>query len=172
VTAFSENDSTAPFKANSKAATLSGFADINLDFAASLDQAFTGTFAAPTATTPYPGTLAGTNNGSVNSVAFTPQSRWITTSWPRATVSSSKPISGTRFRRRPHRRPQGKSLWVTMQRALHCARAVCNPNSIWVICGNAEFNPIWADCFSIRGPEGEPWKGFTAARWRTDAIKF
>jgi hypothetical protein len=72
LSAFSENDATAPLNANSKAATLSGFADINLDFGATLDQAFTGTFAAPTATAPFSGSLAGTNNGSVSSVAFTP----------------------------------------------------------------------------------------------------
>jgi len=70
-----ENDGTAQFTANSTTTppSLSGFADINLDFGADLDQPFTGTFAAPTATGPFSGILVGTNNSTLSSAAFTPQ---------------------------------------------------------------------------------------------------
>jgi hypothetical protein len=70
-----ENDATAQFTANSTTTppSLSGVADINLDFGANLDQPFTGMFAAPTATSPFSGTLVGTNNDTLSSAAFTPQ---------------------------------------------------------------------------------------------------
>lgn len=75
VSGASENDGTAQFKANAATTplSLSGITDVNLGFGASQDQPFTGTFSAPTATSPFPGTLIGTNNSSVNSLAFTPQ---------------------------------------------------------------------------------------------------
>lgn len=71
----SENDGTAQLNANETTTppSLSGFTDINFDFAANLDQPFTGTFSTPTATGPFPGILLGTNNTTLNSVAFTPQ---------------------------------------------------------------------------------------------------
>ncbi len=70
-----ENDGTAQMNANSTTTppSLSGVTDINLDFGANLDQPFTGTFSAPTATGPVPGMLVGTNNAIVNGAAFTPQ---------------------------------------------------------------------------------------------------
>ena len=75
LSAFSENDGSAPLNASSTTTppSLSGFADINLDFGATEDQPFTGTFSAPTATGPFPGILLGTNNNTVSSFAFTPQ---------------------------------------------------------------------------------------------------
>jgi hypothetical protein len=69
---FSENDGTAQMNVN-PAGTLSGFADVNLDFAANVDQPFTGSFSAPAPNGLFPGTMVGTNNNVVSSVVFTPQ---------------------------------------------------------------------------------------------------
>jgi hypothetical protein len=70
-----ENDGTAELNATPTTTppSLSGVADVNIGFAANQDQPFTGTFSAPTATGPFSGFLAGTNNATVNSAAFTPQ---------------------------------------------------------------------------------------------------
>jgi hypothetical protein len=75
LSAASENDGTAQLHVNSTTtpASSSGITDVNLDFGATQDQPFTGTFSAPTATGPFPGTLVGTNNATVSSLAFTPQ---------------------------------------------------------------------------------------------------
>ncbi|MGA9527768.1 MAG: hypothetical protein WBS24_06605 [Terriglobales bacterium] len=69
-----ENDGTAPVTANSTTAppSLSGTADINVDFGSNPDQPFTGTFVTPVATGPFSGTLVGTENLQVNSQAFNP----------------------------------------------------------------------------------------------------
>jgi hypothetical protein len=69
-----ENDGTAQMNANPQSAppSLSGVADINLDFSANLDQPFTGTFSAPAANGVFPGVLVG-NNNVVSSVVFVPQ---------------------------------------------------------------------------------------------------
>jgi len=75
LSAASENDGTAQLHVNSTTtpASSSGITDVNLDFGATQEQPFTGTFSAPTATGPFPGTLVGTNNATVSSLAFTPQ---------------------------------------------------------------------------------------------------
>lgn len=72
--ASSENDGTGPVNANSETSppSLSGYTDINLGGGSNPDQPFTGTYAAPTADLPFSGTLAGTNNNAVTSVAFSP----------------------------------------------------------------------------------------------------
>ncbi len=74
VNSSGENDGTAQLNADptTTPASLSGAADVNFELGANLDQAFTGTFSAPTAPDPFAGTLAGTNNNVVSSVAFTP----------------------------------------------------------------------------------------------------
>jgi hypothetical protein len=70
-----ENDGTAPLSADATTAppSLSGVADVNESFGANQDQPFTGTFAAPSANSPFTGVLVGTNNAVVSSVAFIPQ---------------------------------------------------------------------------------------------------
>ncbi|MGA9901574.1 MAG: hypothetical protein WBQ39_06530 [Terriglobales bacterium] len=70
-----EYDGTAQLNANATTAppSLSGFADVNISGGANQDQPFTGTFTAPIATGPFQGTLVGTNNNTLSSVAFTPQ---------------------------------------------------------------------------------------------------
>jgi hypothetical protein len=70
----SENDGTGQWNANSTTPppSLSGAADVNIS-GANQDQPFTGTFAAPTAATPFPGTLLGTTNNTVSSAVFSPQ---------------------------------------------------------------------------------------------------
>jgi len=70
----SENDGTGQWNANSTTTppSLSGAADVNIS-GANQDQPFTGTFAAPTAATPFPGTLLGTTNNTVSSAVFSPQ---------------------------------------------------------------------------------------------------
>ena len=70
-----ENDGTAQLNADATTAppSLSGVADVNLDFGANQDQPFTGTFATPTATAPFAGILVGTNNSVSSSAVFFPQ---------------------------------------------------------------------------------------------------
>lgn len=71
----SENDGTAQMNANSTVTppSLSGFADLNLDFGANPDQPFTGSFSTPVSNGLFQGTLVGTNNDIVSSAIFTPQ---------------------------------------------------------------------------------------------------
>ncbi len=71
----SENDGTAQMNANPAGTppSLSGFADIILGFGANPDQPFTGSFSTPASNGLFPGTLVGTNNNAVSSVAFSPQ---------------------------------------------------------------------------------------------------
>ncbi len=70
-----ENDGTAQLNADATTAppSLSGVADVNLDFGANQDQPFTGTFATPAATAPFAGILVGTNNSVSSSSVFFPQ---------------------------------------------------------------------------------------------------
>lgn len=69
----SENDGTAQMNSNSQSSPpLSGIADVNLDFGASLDQPFLGSVAAPGANGLFQGTLVG-NSNIVSSIVFTPQ---------------------------------------------------------------------------------------------------
>lgn len=69
---FSENDGTAQMTVDPTANSLAGFADVNLDFGTNLDQPFTGNFSSPAASGVFAGTLVGTNNNLVSSVAFFP----------------------------------------------------------------------------------------------------
>jgi len=70
-----ENDGTAQMNVNSAGTppSLSGFSDIILGFGANPDQPFTGSFSTPASNGLFPGTLVGTNNNAVSSVAFSPQ---------------------------------------------------------------------------------------------------
>jgi hypothetical protein len=70
-----ENDGTGQFNANATTTppALSGVADVNFDFGENPAQPFTGIFATPVLTGPFAGTLVGTNNNVVSSVAFSPQ---------------------------------------------------------------------------------------------------
>jgi hypothetical protein len=69
-----ENDGTAQLNANPESTppSLSGAADLNLEFGANLDQPFTGNFSAPAANGLFQGTLVG-DNSIVSSIVFTPQ---------------------------------------------------------------------------------------------------
>ncbi len=68
-----ENDGTAQMNANPQAMpSLSGNADLNLDFSANLGQPFNGSFSAPGSIGVFQGTLVG-NNSVVSSSVFNPQ---------------------------------------------------------------------------------------------------
>lgn len=67
-----ENDGTAWMSVDPTANSLGGAADVNLSFGTNLDQPFTGTFSTPASNGVFAGTLVGTNNNLVSSVAFFP----------------------------------------------------------------------------------------------------
>ncbi len=71
----SENDGTAQLNVTPATTppSLSGITDVNLDFGATQDQPFNGTFSVPTASGPFAGYLVGTNNSLLSSLAFSPQ---------------------------------------------------------------------------------------------------